>query len=64
MAKYKILGNSSIPMLKIGLVAGRIIDADKMGIPDDILKQLERARTIERIGVKKERKEDESCIES
>jgi len=60
--KYKVLGNSSLPEIRLGLQKGQIIDVEdfnsKTGyeITDKMLRDLERAKVIEKIGKPKEDK--------
>ena len=62
--KYKVLGNGSVPEIKLGLSTGMELDVEHFNrstgyeITDAIIKRLEKKGVIEKIGEAKPKKED------
>ena len=61
--KYKVLGNSSLPEIRLGLSKGQVIDVDAYNstsnyeITKDMLKRLEKSGVIEKIAEDKPKRE-------
>jgi len=53
--KYKVLGDSSVPRVRLGLCKGHILDDEvEKRLTKEIVKELLDSKTIEAIGKKRE----------